>query len=51
MYGDYVQARSSNQGVPYQSIIEEDLKRYSYKRKDDIKVRLKMIVMYIWNKN
>ena len=40
MYGDYVQARSSKQSVPYQSIIEEDLKRYSYKRKHNIKVRL-----------
>ena len=40
MYGDYVQARSSKQSVPYQSIIEEDLKRYSYKRKHNIRVRL-----------
>ena len=40
MYGDYVQARSSKQSVSYQSIIEEDLKRYSYKRKNNIKVRL-----------
>ena len=38
MYGDYVKTKASLQNVPYQSIVEDDLKRYQYKRKDVQKV-------------
>ena len=38
MYGDYVKAKASSQNVPYQSIVEDDLNRYTYKRKDNTKV-------------
>ena len=37
MYGDYVKAKASSQNVPHQSIVEEDLKRYQYKRKENTK--------------
>ena len=38
MYGDYVKAKASSKNVPYQSIFEDDLNRYTYKRKDSIEV-------------
>ena len=38
MYGDYVKAKASFQNAQYQSIIEDDVARYEYKRKNIIKV-------------
>ena len=38
MYGDYVKAKAAFQNVPHQSIVEEDLKKYQYKRKHTYKV-------------
>ena len=38
MYGDYVKAKAAFQNVPHQSIVEEDLKKYRYKRKHAYKV-------------
>ena len=38
MYGDYVKAKAALKNVPHQSIVEEDLKKYRYKRKHAYKV-------------
>ena len=38
MYGDYVKAKASFQKAQYQSIIEDDVARYEYKRKNFQKV-------------
>ena len=43
MYGDYVKAKAAFQNVPYQSIVEEDLKKYRYKRKP-----IKISVFYLF---
>ena len=38
MYGDYAKAKAVSQNVPLQSVVQDDLERYQYKRKETIKV-------------
>ena len=38
MYGDYVKSRSSHDQDPIQSVLESELTKYPYKRKDDFQV-------------
>ena len=40
MYGDYVKSRSSHEQVSIQSILESELTKYPYMRKDPFKVIL-----------